>query len=166
MLSLILRPATPADANAIWAILQPVIAVGETWALPRDWSRDQALAYWFADGHIPFLAEADGAVVGVYYMRANQKGGGDHVANAGYVTASAAQGQGVARAMCAHSLREAAARGFLAMQFNIVVSSNERAVRLWLGMGFNIVGTLPAAFRHPTLGLVDAYVMHRALGVE
>ncbi len=131
--------------------------------MPRDWSRDEALAYWFADGHAVFAAEIDGRVVGSYYLRANQRGGGAHVANCGYMVDGAAQGQGVARAMCAHSLEQARARGFRAMQFNIVISTNTRAVAAWRGMGFDIVGTLPGAFLHPRYGYVDAYVMHRTL---
>jgi len=49
------------------------------------------------------------------------------------------------------------------MQFNFVVSTNERAVRLWQSFGFEIVGRLPKAFEHPKLGFVDAYVMYREL---
>jgi len=85
------------------------------------------------------------------------------VANCGYVTAADAQGQGIARAMCAHSLDEARAAGFRAMQFNLVVSSNARAVRLWQEMGFAIIGTIPQAFAHPRLGYIDAHVMWRSL---
>ena len=102
-------------------------------------------------------------MVGTYLLRANQAGGGSHVANCGYVTAAAAQGQGVARAMLEHSLALARARGFLAMQFNFVVSTNERAVKTWQANGFEIVGRLPGAFRHPRLGFVDALVMYRRL---
>jgi ribosomal protein S18 acetylase RimI-like enzyme len=65
--------------------------------------------------------------------------------------------------MCEHSLGRAQGRRFRAMQFNFVVSSNERAVRLWQSFGFEIVGTLPKAFLHPILGYVEAYVMYRDL---
>jgi ribosomal protein S18 acetylase RimI-like enzyme len=53
--------------------------------------------------------------------------------------------------------------GFRAMQFNLVVSTNERAVRLWQRLGFATVGTLPGAFRHRELGFVDAFVMFKTL---
>jgi ribosomal protein S18 acetylase RimI-like enzyme len=69
----------------------------------------------------------------------------------------------VGRALAEHSLEEARRRGFAAMQFNLVVSTNETAVALWKELGFAIVGTLPGVFQHPRLGLVDAYVMHRLL---
>ena len=158
-----IRPATAHDDDAIGRIIGPVIASGETYALPRDWTRDEALAYWRAPGHAVFVAEDNGAIVGTYYLQANQRGGGAHVANCGYVTAAEATGRGVARAMCVHSLDVARARGFRAMQFNLVVSTNERAVQLWERCGFAAVGRLPGAFDHPRLGPVDALVMYRTL---
>ncbi len=160
-MALPIRPAEPRDDDAIWRILEPTFRAGETYPIPRDVSRTDALAYWRTPGHAVFVAEDGGNIVGTYYLRANTKGGGAHVANCGYMVASDAQSRGVARAMCAHSLEQARARGFTAMQFNFVIASNERAVKLWQDMGFAIVGTLPAAFEHPTRGLVDAYVMFR-----
>ncbi len=160
---MIIRLATRQDSDAIWSILAPVIRAGETLTLPRDMSKAAAVSYWFADAHAVFLAEADQHPLGTYMLRANQPGGGSHVANAGYVVAQHAAGRGVARAMCAHSLDEARARGFRAMQFNIVVSTNTRAVAAWTAMGFTTVGRLPDAFLHPVLGYVDALVMSRAL---
>ena len=144
-------------------MIEPHIRAGETFAMPRNWSREEALDYWFAPSHALFVAEAEGRVAGCYYLRANQLGGGDHVANAGYATAPWAAGRGLARLMGAHSLDEAQRLGFTAVQFNFVVSSNRRAVHLWKGLGFRIVGTLPGAFRHPSEGKVDALVMWRDL---
>ncbi|MDR6832669.1 MULTISPECIES: GNAT family N-acetyltransferase [unclassified Sphingopyxis] len=160
---MLIRPVTSADAAAIWAIIEPTIRAGETYALDRDMSEDAALAYWLGADKAVFVAESDGIVLGTYYLRANQAGGGCHVCNAGYMTGAAATGRGVARAMCLHSIDHGRARGFRAMQFNFVVSSNARAVGLWQSLGFDIVGRLPDAFDHPALGLVDALVMHRVL---
>jgi ribosomal protein S18 acetylase RimI-like enzyme len=158
-----IRAVTESDHDALWAALAPVIRAGDVYALPRDWSREQALGYWLAPAHEVHVALVDGGVLGTYYLRANQLGGGDHVCNAGYLTHPDASGRGIARAMCAHSLERARARGFRAMQYNFVVSTNTRAVALWEAMGFAIVGRLPGAFAHPTLGDVDALVMYRAL---
>jgi ribosomal protein S18 acetylase RimI-like enzyme len=160
---MLIRPVLPADADDIWRVLEPAIVTGETYALPTDMTRAEALAYWSAPNHDVFVAEERDVIVGSYFLRANQLGGGAHVANAAYMVAPAATGRGIAQAMCEHSLAEARSRGFLAMQFNFVVSSNERAVRLWQHLGFAIVGISPKAFRHPSLGLVDALVMHRPL---
>ncbi|WFP78115.1 N-acetyltransferase [Mesorhizobium sp. WSM4906] len=158
-----IRPATPADADAIWSILEPVLRAGETYALPRDWNRDQGLGYWFSEGNEVFVSEDAGEIAGCYFLHANQRGGGAHVANCGYVTSAASTGRGIATAMCEHSLQRAAELGFRAMQFNFVISTNERAVKLWQRLGFAIVGTIPQAFDHPQLGYVDAFVMHRML---
>ena len=158
-----IRPATGRDHDAIWTIFEPVIRAGETYTRPRGASREEALAYWFAPGCEVFVAEDADTIVGTYALRSNQAGGGAHVANCGYLVATAAEGRGVGRAMCEDSLRRAKAQGFRAMQFNFVVASNERAVRLWQSCGFEIVGRLPGAFNHPGLGFVDALVMYRAL---
>src|SRR5262249_51695533 len=107
--------------------------------------------------------EDNGKIVGTYILHANQQGGGSHVANCGYMTAPHTTGRGIARAMCAHSLERARERGFRAMQYNFVVSTNERAGHLWQSFGFAIVGRLPKAFEHPTRGFVDALVMYRQL---
>jgi len=158
-----IRAAAADDAAAIWAVLEPVFRAGETYAVARDIGRDDALSRWFAPGHEVFVAAGHDGVAGTYYLRANHAGGGDHVANAGFATATHAQGRGVARRMLEHSLARAAARGFRAMQFNFVVATNVRAVDTWTRHGFATVGRLPQAFRHPTLGFVDALVMHRTL---
>jgi ribosomal protein S18 acetylase RimI-like enzyme len=163
MADLTIRPARRDDDDAIWAIIGPAFAAGETYVIPRDIGRADALAYWHSPGHHVFVAEDANGTVGTYYLRANQKGGGAHVANCGYIVRPDTAGRGVARAMAAHSFEEARRRGFRAMQFNFVVSSNERAVRLWQSLGFDIVGRLPGAFEHPKLGFVDALVMFRTL---
>jgi ribosomal protein S18 acetylase RimI-like enzyme len=161
---MIIRRAAPGDDTAIGRIITPVIRAGETYALPTGWTETEALAYWGSPGHTAFVAD-DGAVVGTYYVRPNQRtgGGGDHVANCAFMTSPSATGRGVATAMCTHALQYAAATGYRAMQFNFVVSTNARAVALWQRLGFEIVGRLPGAFRHPTQGFVDALVMYRAL---
>jgi len=160
---MLIRPAVSGDANAIWAIMEPIIRAGETYTLARDMDKESALAYWLSAEREVFVAEDNGDIVGTYCLQANQKGGGAHVANCGYITAVSATGRGVARAMCAHSLDRARERGFHAMQYNFVISTNERAVRLWQSFGFKIVGRLPGAFQHPTRGYVDAYIMYRDL---
>ena len=152
-----IRPVEGRDYKPIWSVLEPTIRAGETYALPRSMTEDEALRYWIAPDREAFVAEEKGDVLGTYYIRRNQLGGGDHVANCGYVTGVQATGRGVARAMCEHSLAFAKASGFRAMQFNFVVGSNHRALALWYSLGFSQVGLLPLAFNSPTKGLVDAW---------
>jgi ribosomal protein S18 acetylase RimI-like enzyme len=158
-----IRRAEPHDAAAIAAILLPTIREGTTYALDRELTEADALAYWHSADKETFVAIEDGQLVGTYFLRPNQAGGGSHVCNCGYMTHAAATGRGIARRMCEHSLAHARSRGYRAMQFNLVVSTNERAVRLWQSLGFTIVGQLPQAFRHPTDGYVDGFVMYQRL---
>lgn len=159
--ALVIRPAAAADQDAVWAMLEPVFRAGETYVIDPAIGRDAALAYWY--GARTFLAEDGGTPLGTYYLRDNQPGGGAHVCNAGFVTAPAAQGRGVARAMLDHALVTATELGYRAMQFNFVVATNTRAVATWQRAGFDIVGRLPGAFRHPAHGYVDALVMYKDL---
>ncbi|MEM9757148.1 MAG: N-acetyltransferase [Pseudomonadota bacterium] len=154
-----IRPARDADRRSIWAILEPAFRAGDTYAIDPAIDETAALAYWCGPGKSVFVAEDAGAVLGTYYLVANQGGGGAHVCNCGFVTAPKAQGRGVARAMLDHALLAARAAGFRAMQFNFVVESNTRAVEVWVRAGFQEVGRLPGAFHHPSLGYVDALVM-------
>src|SRR6185436_10053932 len=126
-------------------------------------SREEAEAYWFAEGTRTYIAEQDGKVVGSYILRPNRPGLGNHVSNAGFMVDPTARRLGLGQAMGEHALEEARRLGYRAMQFNFVIATNESAVRLWRRLGFSIVGTLPGAFRHAQKGFVDAYVMFRSL---
>lgn len=158
-----IRRAQSSDARAIAEIIVPIFREGATYTIDPDISEAEALAYWLAADKETFVAEADGVILGTYFMRPNQAGGGRHVCNCGYMTRTGATGRGIARAMCLHSLEHARSRGYRAMQFNFVVSTNERAVKLWQSLGFEIVGRLPGAFQHPIHGFVDALVMYQLL---
>ena len=158
-----IRPFTPADWPAAWRILEPVFRAGDTYSFPADITEDEAFRAWAGVPAATFVAETAGEVVGTYYLKANQPGGGAHVCNCGYAVGEAARGKGVASAMCEHSQREAVKRGFRAMQYNLVVATNAGAVRLWQKHGFEVVGTLQGAFLHPTEGFVDAHVMYKKL---
>jgi ribosomal protein S18 acetylase RimI-like enzyme len=163
MPALNIRSAAATDHGEVWQIFRDVEATGDTCAFDPGITRSDALAAWFAAGVHTYVAERGGAVLATYLLKANQPGLGSHVANAAFMVAPSARGLGVGRLMGEHCLAEARRLGFRAMQFNLVVSTNTAAVRLWKQLGFDIVGTLPDAFRHATLGYVDAYVMFRTL---
>jgi L-amino acid N-acyltransferase YncA len=158
-----IRSAEPDDADALWRVIEQVVRTGDTYALPPTMTRDEALAYWRSASHGVYVAEEDGAILGTYCMRINRPAGGSHVANCGYMVGPWAAGRGVGRALCAASIDRARAVGFRAIQYNFVVSTNERAIHLYQTFGFEIVGRLPGAFAHPTLGYVDAYIMFLVL---
>jgi ribosomal protein S18 acetylase RimI-like enzyme len=160
-----IRPYSPEDWIAVWPILEPIIRAGEVLALRRDLSEAGAKDAWIGGGRQVYVAVDEGTrqIIGSYYLRPNQEGAGARVSNCAYAVSEQARGRQVAASMCEHSQAEAVSRGFLAMQFNFVVSTNEPAIHLWRKMGFEVIGTIPEAFDHPRLGLVDALIMYKRL---
>ncbi|MGA0559306.1 GNAT family N-acetyltransferase [Larkinella sp. VNQ87] len=160
---MVFRRIEEKDADALWDIIHRVIRSGDTWVFAPDSSRETMLAIWFDPQKYSYVCEIDGEVVGTFFLRENQPGLGSHVANAGYMVKPESRGRGIAEAMCRFSQEEARRLGFRAIQFNFVVSTNEVAIRVWKRCGFSVVGTLPRAYQHQTLGLVDALVMYQWL---
>ena len=160
-----IRPFDESNWNGVWQIVEPVFRAGETYPYSADTTQDEAFQIWIATPQATYVAEDDqsGALLGTYYIKPNQPAQGSHVCNCGYIVSQTARGQGVASQMCEHSQQEAVRLGFRAMQFNLVVATNQGAVRLWQKMGFEIVGTLTAAFKHPVLSYVDAHIMYKSL---
>jgi L-amino acid N-acyltransferase YncA len=159
-----IRPAQEADLEAMWNIFRSLIAGGDTYTFAPDTTKEQCHAYWFGPGVSSFVAVlGEERLLGMYKVIANQAGLGNHVANASFMVDPAAQGVGVGKLLGVHCMDQARKMGYLAMQFNFVVSTNVGAVNLWKKLGFSIIGTLPMAFRHARLGYVDAYVMYQLL---
>ncbi|HEX8610059.1 MAG TPA: N-acetyltransferase [Telluria sp.] len=160
-----IRPAAGSDIDALWPIFHAVIEAGESYPFAPGTSRDACAGFWFDPRATSFVAVGeDGRVLGMYKLLPNQMDLGAHVASASYMVSPEARGAGVGMLLGRHSLMQARSQGYLAMQFNYVISTNHAAVGLWKKLGFTIVGTLPKAFRHARLGYVDAYVMYQLLG--
>ena len=138
---------------------------GGTYVFSLDKSKESLMGYWMATDKSTFVVERDGELVGTFYLKANQEGFGNHICNAGFVVAPVAEGQGLGRWMGEFAQAEAKSRGFLAMQFNFVIKSNQRAVQLWKSIGFAVIGEIPEAYRHPELGLVPALIFHKKLSI-
>jgi ribosomal protein S18 acetylase RimI-like enzyme len=160
----LIRPFVSTDWPLLWPLLQATFASGDTYAFDPSSSEADIHRAWIEAPTATFVACGDdGRIAGSYFIKPNQPGLGAHVCNCGYVTAPAARGQGIATALCEHSQVQAREMGFRAMQFNLVVATNEGAVRLWRKLGFAVVGRLPGAFAHRSLGDVDALVMFKSL---
>lgn len=161
-----IREAKLADWDGIWEIFNEVVQAGDTYTYDTHITKDAAKVVWLDQPRKTFVVAVQGRILATYYMKTNQSGNGSHVCNCGYMVASHARGQGLATHMCQHSQRMALELGYLAMQFNFVVSTNTGAITLWNQLGFETVGRLPRAFNHPTQGLVDALVMYKWLDAE
>lgn len=160
---MIIRDAEPADWPAIWALLRPIFAAGETYTIDRDIDEVSARELWMRPAARTFVAVTGGAVAGTAKLTRNFDGPAAHVANASFAVDPAQAGLGIGRALGEHVLAAAREDGYRAMQFNAVVETNAGAVALWLSLGFAILATVPEAFDHPTRGVVGLHIMYRAL---
>ncbi len=158
-----IRKAVPSDDDDIWNIIHEVISTGDTYVFSPGSSKEKMLGYWCGDDKYTYVALTGNKLLGTFMMKDNQPDLGSHIANAGYMTAPEAFGNGIGKAMGEFSIEEARRLGYKAMQFNIVVKSNERAVALWKKLGFDIIGEIPDAFNHQENGYTNAYIMYRKI---
>jgi L-amino acid N-acyltransferase YncA len=158
-----IRKARNSDRPAVWNIFKQIIQNGDTYAFSPDTSFPEFRKFWFATKQLCYVLTEGKELLGSYTLRKNQPGLGSHIANASYIVHPAHQGKGLGKVLCEHSITEAKKSGYLGIQFNIVVSTNQAAVHLWKKMGFEIIGTTPLGFRHLQLGYVDTHIMYRKL---
>jgi ribosomal protein S18 acetylase RimI-like enzyme len=152
------------DFESVWETFSQVIQSGDTYVFDPKTPKGKLLDYWFAAYMDTFvLVDESDNVVATYIIKPNQIDLGNHIANCSYMVHPDHRGKGYGNMLCEHSLNFAKQKGYSAIQFNIVVSSNHAAVKLWEKFGFEIIGTTPQGFRHQKLGLVDSYIMYKNL---
>lgn len=159
-----IRAASMGDWPALWPIVKSVVDAGETYVWRPTPTSEQMRGLWLEP--LPwrvFVAELDGEVVATAKVGPNRPGRGSHIATASFIVSPQHQGCGIGRHLGEFAIDWAANAGYTGMQFNAVVETNIGAVALWRSLGFSIVGTVPAAFDHPTAGLVGLHIMYRAL---
>ncbi|WDI30939.1 GNAT family N-acetyltransferase [Hyphococcus flavus] len=163
-MTLTVTEQTDDDWPDVWRILEPVVRAGDSYPLPLDYTEEQTRSFWIkTDGYNAVARDEDGTIIGVYYIKPDQGGPGNHICNAGYAIAVKARGKGYAVELCVQSQEQARAQGYKGMKYNLVVSTNTGAIKAWEKAGLQIIGTVPGAFRHPDQGFVDAYIMYRSL---
>jgi L-amino acid N-acyltransferase YncA len=160
---MIIRKATESDYDHVWEIFSKVIQTGDTYVFDPETPKSDLKKHWFADYMQTYVAVENDVIVGTYIIKPNQIDLGNHIANCGYMVNPNFRGKGIGKLLCEHSLQIAKENNFKAMQFNIVVSTNENAVKLWHKFGFKIIGTTPNGFRHKKFGFVDTYIMYKEL---
>ncbi len=158
-----IKKASFHDHDSIWDIIKPVITSGDTYAFDPATNKEKMLEYWCGKDKHCFIAIQEGVIIGTFIIKDNHPSLGAHVANASYMVHPDHQGNGIGYEMANSSLEMAKSLGYEAMQFNLVVKTNEAAVKLWNKLGFEIIGEIPNAFKHQSLGLVNAYIMYKEL---
>ena len=162
---LAIRKAVESDHNQVWEIFSKVIQTGDTYVFNPQTPRADLSKHWFGNQIETFVIEEEGRILGTYIIKPNQIDLGSHIANCGYMVHPDAQGKGIGKKLCEHSIGIAREKGFRGIQFNMVVSSNKNAIVLWEKFGFQIIGTTPNGFKHASLGYVDTYIMFKDLTV-
>ena len=158
-----IAPISRKDFELFWPTFKKIIEAQETYAFDPQMNIEQAYSLWCEIPLLTFIATIDGKVAATYYIKPNAAGPGSHICNCGYMVSPEFRGQGIAKKLSKHSQQVALEQGFSAMQFNSVVSTNEAAIHLWKTLGFSVIGTIPDAYNHKKLGLVDAYIMYKSL---
>ena len=158
-----IRKATEIDIDQVWKIFSKVIETGDTYVFSPNTPKTDLKKHWFSDYMETYVIEDNGQILGAYIIKPNQIDLGNHIANCSYMVSPNAQGKGIGKKLCEHSLKIAKENNFEGIQFNIVVSTNKGAVELWKKYGFEIIGTTSKGFRHPELGFVDTYIMYKDL---
>lgn len=160
---LVIREIGADEFARAWPIFRAVIAGGDTCSHPPGLAEAAACAMWTTAPSRCFVAERGGDVLGVYMLRPNQPGLGDHVAHCGYMVSPAARGQGIASALCGHSLAEARRGGSAPCSTTSSPAATKARCACGSATASRSSAACRGAFRHAVLGPSDAYVMHRAL---
>jgi len=155
---------TKSDFEAFWPVFKDIVIAQETYAFDPEIDFETAYDLWCLSPHKSYVIKENGLILGSYYIKANASGPSSHISNCGYMVNPDSRGKGIARKLCLHSQQTAKELGYSAMQFNSVVSTNEIAIKLWEKLGYKIIGTIPNAYHHKKLGLVDAFIMYKQLG--
>lgn len=161
--NIVIRKATTDDVDSIWNIFSAVIQTEDSFVYRKETTKQEVQDLWMGPKAQSYVALLDGQIAGTFVIKPVQRDLGSHIANASYMVHPEFKGRRIGKAMGVFSLEEAKRLGYQAMQYNIVVSTNEVAIKLWKSIGFKILGTVPNGFKHQKLGYVDTYIMYRKL---
>ena len=164
-----IRPAAPADAAAIAAILNAIIATGLYTALDTPFSVEQERAFIerFPSRGIFHVATLDGRIVGFQNVSpyADYTHAFDHVGVIGTFVDLELRRRGIARSLFAATFAAASGKGYEKF-FAFVRGDNPAALQAYLRHGFSVIGT---ARRQARIGgrdidevMIEAFVEARS----
>jgi L-amino acid N-acyltransferase YncA len=158
-----IRPADPADAEAIAAIYGHYVATSAATFDETPPSAEEVAATVAAAG-LPFLvAEEDGRVQGYAYLAPyKERSAYRHTAECSVYVADAARGRGIGRALLERLLAEAPGAGVREVFAIIAVTDGEASIALHRACGFADAGRLTAVgYKHDRWH--DTVLMQRSL---
>lgn len=143
-MDLSIRDATPADAEAVVAILNPIIEARIYTVFDAPFSVEAERDYltrFPARGIWKVAVQSDGRIAGFQVMEpfATYTRAFDHVGTLGTYVDLQLRRQGIARQLFAATLADAVRRGYTKV-FTMVRADNTAALHTYLRHGFEIVG--------------------------
>lgn len=157
------RDATDADWPGIWPFWHRIAVEGATYSWDPDATSERARDGWMVRPPGRTIIGLEGNDIRASAQLQPNYGPASKIANASFIVDPDFSGRGIGRQLVTHVLDEARNDGYLAMVFNAVVETNIAAVHLYQTFDFEILGTVPAAFAHPTKGFVGLHIMHKRL---
>jgi len=160
------------EITEVRALLNLVIIEGQTYPQAQPLSEEEFAAYWMSrDAFVVRLKDDSeknsnpnpGRILGAFYLKPNFPGRCSHICNAGFIVQPSARGLGIGRYMGETMLAIARAKGYAAVMFNVIFSTNTPSLNLWKSLDFAIVGTIPNAVHLTDGNKADAVIMYRAL---
>ncbi|ASC70537.1 hypothetical protein XM38_014760 [Halomicronema hongdechloris C2206] len=174
-----LRDSTPVEldamgsheALAVQAMLNAIIAVGQTYPQEQSLSWTDFTHYWMK-GHAfvvrqcqenPINTEKTPEIIGAFYIKPNFPGRCSHICNAGFIVPPEVRRRGIGRLMGEEMLGLARQLGYRAVMFNLVFETNIPSLKLWDSLGFSRLGQIPEAVHLPDGSFVDAVMFYKSL---
>ena len=160
------------EITEVRALLNLVIIEGQTYPQAQPLSEEEFAAYWMSGDAFVVRLRNDlegssnpnpGNILGAFYLKPNFPGRCSHICNAGFIVQPSARGLGIGRYMGETMLAIARAKGYGAVMFNLIFSTNIPSRNLWKSLDFAIVGTIPNAVNLIDGRTADAVIMYRAL---
>lgn len=163
LLGYILEAYKREDEEALFAIFKEVVDVGGRFPYESSSMEEFRTQFFGPTSQVYVCRSTEGLVIGGFYLKSNYSGRSGHIANAAYMIERTHRGLGIGTLLVKSSLHLARDLGFLAMQFNMVLSHNAGAIKLYERLGFEIVGTIPNAIRNADGTFQDGYAMYRRI---
>lgn len=158
-----LRPFVLEDEKSFYQIFRQVVDSGCQFPYESSSFQEFHSQFFGPQSEVYVCLSSQGEVVGGFYLKANYSGRSNHIANAAYMIKDTHRGQGIGTLLVNASLEIAKDRGFLAMQFNMVLSQNVVALKLYQKLGFQIIGALPKAIRNTDGTYQEGYILSKQL---
>lgn len=132
-----------ADAISIW---NEVVETGDAFPQTELLNCESGHEFFTSQSFTGIAYDEDNNIVGLYILHPNNVGRCGHICNASYAVKSDLRGRHIGETLVRDCIKKAKELGFGILQFNAVVSTNERALKLYKKLGFVQLGTIPKGF--------------------